>query len=75
MNLAIYGQLEVGAAAATPARTLQTLDAISEARVRIAGNVAPALALEAVLISAIRRREAVAIAEPSARAWPAWARS
>src|SRR6187402_3384996 len=75
VNLAIYGQLEIAAAAATPARTLQTLDAIAEARVRIAGNVAPALALEAVLISAIRRADTVTAAEPTARAWPAWARS
>jgi len=75
VNLAIYGQLEIAATAATPARTLQTLDAIAEARVRIAGNVAPALALEAVLISAIRRADTVTAAEPTARAWPAWARS
>jgi DNA polymerase-3 subunit delta' len=42
------------AASATPAQTLATLDAIQEARERIEGNVQPALALEAMLVSAIR---------------------
>jgi DNA polymerase-3 subunit delta' len=42
------------AATATPAQTLATLDAIQEARERIEGNVQPALALEAMLVSAIR---------------------
>ena len=41
------------------ARTLETLDAIAEARIRIEGNVAPALALEAVLVSAVRNPETV----------------
>lgn len=52
-------ELEVGmqraAASAAPARTLATLDAIQQARIRIDGNVQPALALEAMLVSAIRR--------------------
>jgi len=54
VNLAIYSELTTAAAASTPVRTLATLDAISTARERIEGNVAPALALESMLISAIR---------------------
>jgi DNA polymerase-3 subunit delta' len=54
VNLAIYSELAAAATLATPARTLATLDAIAEARIRIEGNVAPALALEAVLVSAVR---------------------
>lgn len=54
VNLAIYGDLELAAAASTPAQTLATLDAITTARTRIEGNVAPALALEAMLVSAVR---------------------
>ncbi|AYF98255.1 DNA polymerase III subunit delta' [Protaetiibacter intestinalis] len=55
VNLAIYGELAEAAARATPAQTLATLDAIAEARTRIEGNVAPALALEAMLVTGIRR--------------------
>ena len=54
VNLAIYGQLAAAAAQTTPSRTLETLDAIATARERIEGNVAPALALEAMLVSAVR---------------------
>jgi DNA polymerase-3 subunit delta' len=54
VNLAIYAELAAAAARSTPARTLETLDAIGEARERIEGNVAPALALEAMLVSAVR---------------------
>lgn len=54
VNLAIYADLEAAARAATPAQTLATLDAITEARERIEGNVAPALALEAMLVTAVR---------------------
>jgi DNA polymerase-3 subunit delta' len=54
VNLAIYSELATAARRATPARTLETLDAIAEARLRIQGNVAPALALEAMLVSAVR---------------------
>jgi DNA polymerase-3 subunit delta' len=57
VNLAIYAQLEAAAAASTPTRTLETLDAIATARERIEGNVAPALALEAMLVSAVRDKE------------------
>lgn len=55
VNLAIYADLTTAASRATPAQTLATLDAIGEARTRIEGNVAPALALEAMLVTAIRR--------------------
>jgi DNA polymerase-3 subunit delta' len=55
VNLAIYADLTTAAARATPAQTLATLDAIGEARTRIEGNVSPALALEAMLVTAIRR--------------------
>ena len=41
VNLAIYSELAAAARLATPARTLETLDAIAEARLRIDGNVAP----------------------------------
>jgi DNA polymerase III subunit delta' len=54
VNLAIYSELEVAARACTPAATLATLDAITAARTRIEGNVAPALALEAMLVTAVR---------------------
>ena len=60
VNLAIYSELAAAARTTTPVRTLATLDAITSARERIEGNVAPALALEAMLISAIRRRPAAA---------------
>ena len=65
VNLAIYSDLAAAARIATPARTLATLDAIAEARSRIEGNVAPALALEAVLVSAVRTPETVST--PSGR--------
>ncbi|MBX3091151.1 MAG: DNA polymerase III subunit delta' [Cryobacterium sp.] len=54
INLEIADQLRVAAAISTPAQTLATLDAIATARRRIDNNVAPALALEAMLISARR---------------------
>jgi DNA polymerase-3 subunit delta' len=54
VNLAISAELARAAAASTPARTLETLEAIATARERIEGNVAPALALEAMLVSAVR---------------------
>lgn len=55
VNREMLAAIEAAAASASPARTLATLDAIQEARTRIDGNVAPALALEAMLVSAIRR--------------------
>lgn len=54
VNLAIFAEVDRAASEATPAETLATLDAIAEARHRIEGNVAPALALEAMLVSAVR---------------------
>jgi DNA polymerase-3 subunit delta' len=64
VNLAIAPDLEAAAALATPAATLATLDAIAEARRRIDGNVAPALALEAMLISTIRREPSASGKDP-----------
>jgi DNA polymerase III subunit delta' len=55
INLAIEGDVRKAAATATAPQTLATMDAISTARARIASNVAPALSLEAMLVSAIRR--------------------
>ncbi|MCI4658276.1 DNA polymerase III subunit delta' [Cryobacterium zhongshanensis] len=58
-NEVINRELLVGvraaAAACATVTTLATLDAIAIARQRIESNVAPALALEAMLVSAIRR--------------------
>lgn len=54
INLEVIDELRAAAARATPAQTLATLDAISTARRRIDSNVAPALTLEAMLISARR---------------------
>ena len=54
VNAEITGRVHSAAASATPAQTLSTLDAIATARRRIGNNVAPALALEAMLISARR---------------------
>ncbi|TPW73478.1 DNA polymerase III subunit delta' [Schumannella sp. 10F1B-5-1] len=56
VNLAILDQLEQAAAACAAPQTLATLDGLAEARERIDGNVAPALALEAALITAVRHR-------------------
>src|SRR4029453_18142129 len=54
VNRELLEPMRRAAASATPARTLATLDAIQESRERIEGNVQPALALEAMLVSAIR---------------------
>ena len=54
INLHIEEQLMRAREQAPPAKTLATMDAISTARSRIAGNVSPALALEAMLVSAVR---------------------
>lgn len=54
VNRELLEPMRRAAASATPARTLGTLDAIQKARERIEGNVQPALALEAMLVSAIR---------------------
>ncbi|HYI34243.1 MAG TPA: DNA polymerase III subunit delta' [Glaciibacter sp.] len=57
INRELLPQLRTSAASSTPAATLATMDAIATARQRIEGNVAPALALEAMLVSAIRRSD------------------
>jgi DNA polymerase-3 subunit delta' len=51
INLSISSELTSAAARSTSAETLATMDAIAIARQRIDGNVSPALALEAMLIS------------------------
>ena len=54
INLAIFSQLTAAAAASSAQQTLATMDAIATARSRIERNVAPLLALEAMLIVARR---------------------
>lgn len=54
VNTAIFERVRNAAEAASPENTLATLDAIAAARKRLSNNVAPALALEAMLISARR---------------------
>lgn len=56
INVRILDQLAAASAASTPVDTLATMDAIAAARERIESNVPPSLALEAMLVSAIRRR-------------------
>ena len=55
INSRILPDLVAASGRATPAETLATMDAIAQARRRIDNNVSPALSLEAMLISAIRR--------------------
>ncbi|WP_127792817.1 DNA polymerase III subunit delta' [Agromyces sp. LHK192] len=55
VNRELERELREAGASVPPTRTLATLDAIQEARTRIEGNVQPVLALEAMLVSAIRR--------------------
>jgi DNA polymerase-3 subunit delta' len=55
INVRIIDQLETASASSTPVETLATMDAIATARERIESNVPPALALEAMLITAIRK--------------------
>lgn len=54
INREFADDLRRAAESTEPARTLHTMDALQQARTRIAGNVAPALALEAALVTAIR---------------------
>ena len=54
INLAILPKLVAVSERSTPSATLATMDAIATARKRIEGNVAPALALEAMLISIVQ---------------------
>ncbi len=51
INLSIVAELQRASRGSTSAATLATMDAIANARHRIDGNVSPALALEAMLIS------------------------
>ena len=55
INLSIQAELVAASRRSTPPETLATMDAIATARERIDGNVSPALALEAMLISAARK--------------------
>ena len=54
INLSIHSKLLTAAASGTAQETLATMDAIATARRRIESNVSPALALEAMLVSARR---------------------
>lgn len=56
INLSIHARLLAASDASSPAATLATMDAIATARRRIDGNVGPALALEAMLISVAKGR-------------------
>ena len=58
VNAAIAPALEAAARECGPEHTLAILDALAEARERLEGNVAPALVLEAALVSAVRPRVA-----------------
>ncbi|HEY2643900.1 MAG TPA: DNA polymerase III subunit delta' [Galbitalea sp.] len=51
INLSIHDELVAASERSSAAETLATMDAIATARKRIDGNVSPALALEAMLIS------------------------
>lgn len=55
INVRILDRLEAASASCTAVDTLATMDAIATARERIDSNVPPALALEAMLVTAIRR--------------------
>ncbi|UAJ80444.1 DNA polymerase III subunit delta' [Leifsonia sp. ZF2019] len=54
VNLELRERLEALSAHSTPADTLAAMDAVATARERIDGNVAPALALEAMLTTILR---------------------
>ncbi|MDR2619686.1 MAG: DNA polymerase III subunit delta' [Propionibacteriaceae bacterium] len=51
INLSAYADLTAAAAATTPERTIASLDAILQARRAIESNVAPLLALEAMMLT------------------------
>lgn len=57
VNREIAAELAEAASRTTATVTLATLAAIDEARERISNNVQPTLALEAMLVSAVRRNE------------------
>ena len=52
-NLEFDSELRHRAQSTTPAETLAALDAVAQARTRIASNVAPGLTLEAMLIASV----------------------
>jgi DNA polymerase-3 subunit delta' len=54
VNLELLDRLQALSAHSTPAATLAAMDAVQTARERIDGNVAPALALEAMLTTILR---------------------
>lgn len=54
INSRILPRLEAASSSSTPVETLATMDAIATARERIESNVPPLLALEAMLVTAIR---------------------
>jgi DNA polymerase III subunit delta' len=54
INLNIRGELVAASGVSTAQQTLETMDAIAIARRRIDANVAPVLALEAMLVKAVR---------------------
>ncbi|ERK72043.1 hypothetical protein N136_01621, partial [Leifsonia aquatica ATCC 14665] len=54
VNLELLDRLQALSAHSTPAATLAAMDAVQAARERIDGNVAPALALEAMLTTILR---------------------
>jgi len=58
VNGAILDRLTSAARGSTPAATLTVLDAIATARQRVESNVAPALALEAMLVAVSRHGRA-----------------
>jgi len=58
INVRILERLQAAAASCTPVETLATMDAVATARERIESNVTPSLALEAMLITAIRKGDA-----------------
>jgi DNA polymerase III subunit delta' len=59
INLSIHSELVAASGRSTSADTLATMDAIATARRRIDGNVSPALALEAMLISTYNERNLI----------------
>jgi DNA polymerase-3 subunit delta' len=54
INRELETELQTAAELASPTQTLTTIDAIVQARSRIAANVAPSLVIEAMLVSAVR---------------------
>jgi DNA polymerase-3 subunit delta' len=56
INLSIHSELQRASESSSAAGTIAIMDAINTARQRIEGNVSPALALEAMLISVAKSR-------------------